>query len=143
MQKRHSTIRTDAVKRKLGQNDNSIESLNMCKVQRTELSSGGQGNQNHPGKMLLFREFLPELFSYMSNPYTFRRIFRSANRIFCKELSRSSHTLPIVVVRDLEFDGPPSCISIGDNNICLLYTSDAADEEDSVDLGGRRIIKKK
>ena len=27
--------------------------------------------------------------------------------------------------------------------ICLLYTSDAADEEDSVDLGGCRIIKKK
>ena len=27
-------------------------------------------------------------------------------------------------------------------NVCLLYTSDAADEEDSVDLGGRRIIKK-
>src|SRR5665648_1302769 len=26
---------------------------------------------------------------------------------------------------------------------CLLYTSDAAAEEDSVDLGGRRIIKKK
>src|SRR5665648_1251465 len=26
---------------------------------------------------------------------------------------------------------------------CLLYTSDAADEEDSVDLGGRRIINKK
>ena len=26
---------------------------------------------------------------------------------------------------------------------CLSYTSDAADEEDSVDLGGRRIIKKK
>src|SRR5665648_1280953 len=25
--------------------------------------------------------------------------------------------------------------------LCLLYTSDAADEEDSVDLGGRRIIK--
>eukprot|EP00658_Telonema_sp_P-2_P001089 TRINITY_DN10409_c0_g2_i2.p1 TRINITY_DN10409_c0_g2~~TRINITY_DN10409_c0_g2_i2.p1 ORF type:complete len:231 (+),score=63.51 TRINITY_DN10409_c0_g2_i2:80-772(+) len=44
--------------------------------------------------------------------------------------------------------------SSGNNNInnnagtmtiksCLLYTSDAADEEDSVDLGGRRIIKKK
>eukprot|EP00656_Telonema_subtile_P050009 TRINITY_DN6368_c0_g1_i2.p1 TRINITY_DN6368_c0_g1~~TRINITY_DN6368_c0_g1_i2.p1 ORF type:complete len:357 (-),score=82.31 TRINITY_DN6368_c0_g1_i2:37-1107(-) len=36
----------------------------------------------------------------------------------------------------------------GDQNVsesvdCLLYTSDAADEEDSVDLGGRRIIKKK
>ena len=28
-------------------------------------------------------------------------------------------------------------------SICLLYTSDAADEEDSVGLGGRRIIEKK
>src|SRR5678816_3740548 len=27
--------------------------------------------------------------------------------------------------------------------MCLLYTSDAADERSSVDLGGRRIIKKK
>ena len=26
---------------------------------------------------------------------------------------------------------------------CLLYTSDAADERSSVDLGGRRIFKKK
>ena len=29
------------------------------------------------------------------------------------------------------------------NKDCLLYTSDAADERSSVDLGGRRIIKKK
>ena len=29
------------------------------------------------------------------------------------------------------------------HRVCLLYTSDAADEEDSVDLGGFRIIKKK
>ena len=29
------------------------------------------------------------------------------------------------------------------NGGCLLYTSDAADERSSVDLGGRRIIKKK
>ena len=27
-------------------------------------------------------------------------------------------------------------------SICLLYTSDAADDGESVDLGGRRIIKK-
>ena len=32
---------------------------------------------------------------------------------------------------------------LGRSRACLLYTSDAADEEDSVDLGGRRIIKKK
>ena len=30
-----------------------------------------------------------------------------------------------------------------DGKTCLLYTSDAADERSSVDLGGRRIIKKK
>ena len=35
-------------------------------------------------------------------------------------------------------DGLPVLIEI-----CLLYTSDAADERSSVDLGGRRIIKKK
>ena len=29
------------------------------------------------------------------------------------------------------------------NRLCLLYTSDAADERSSVDLGGRRTIKKK
>ena len=32
---------------------------------------------------------------------------------------------------------------IRQNGPCLLYTSDAADERSSVDLGGRRIIKKK
>src|SRR5665648_1298531 len=40
----------------------------------------------------------------------------------------------------------PLSLSIIQNSskcTCLLYTSDAADEEDSVDLGGRRIIKKK
>ena len=33
--------------------------------------------------------------------------------------------------------------NIGQICCCLLYTSDAADERSSVDLGGRRIIKKK
>eukprot|EP00658_Telonema_sp_P-2_P055871 TRINITY_DN443_c0_g1_i20.p4 TRINITY_DN443_c0_g1~~TRINITY_DN443_c0_g1_i20.p4 ORF type:complete len:107 (+),score=15.92 TRINITY_DN443_c0_g1_i20:933-1253(+) len=36
------------------------------------------------------------------------------------------------------FAGPVLCV-----DTCLLYTSDAADEEDSGDLGGRRMIKKK
>ena len=34
-------------------------------------------------------------------------------------------------------------IQFGPTKRCLLYTSDAADERSSVDLGGRRIIKKK
>ena len=32
---------------------------------------------------------------------------------------------------------------VAKNSLCLLYTSDAADERSRVDLGGRRIIKKK
>src|SRR5678809_884904 len=34
------------------------------------------------------------------------------------------------------FSGPRGC---GKTSTCLLYTSDAADERSSVDLGGRRI----
>ena len=39
--------------------------------------------------------------------------------------------------------GLDAFILTGDATLCLLYTSDAADERSSVDLGGRRIIKKK
>eukprot|EP00656_Telonema_subtile_P038605 TRINITY_DN4374_c0_g1_i3.p1 TRINITY_DN4374_c0_g1~~TRINITY_DN4374_c0_g1_i3.p1 ORF type:complete len:312 (-),score=29.63 TRINITY_DN4374_c0_g1_i3:55-990(-) len=45
--------------------------------------------------------------------------------------------------RDLYKDVSASGTLSGGYNYCLLYTSDAADEEDSVDLGGRRIIKQK
>ena len=41
---------------------------------------------------------------------------------------------------DREHIGKTKCHHIF---VCLLYTSDAADERSSVDLGGRRIIKKK
>ena len=34
-------------------------------------------------------------------------------------------------------------VAVGRTHACLLYTSDAADERSSVDLGGRRIIKKR
>ena len=35
------------------------------------------------------------------------------------------------------------CWDVEEEDICLLYTSDAADDLLCVDLGGRRIIKKK
>ena len=38
---------------------------------------------------------------------------------------------------------PPARVHPARYRGCLLYTSDAADERSSVDLGGRRIIKKK
>ena len=39
--------------------------------------------------------------------------------------------------------GDVAAVDIDERKVCLLYTSDAADERSSVDLGGRRIIKKK
>ena len=45
----------------------------------------------------------------------------------------------------IETPSGPRCVIRGQalHEACLLYTSDAADERSSVDLGGRRIIKKK
>ena len=40
-------------------------------------------------------------------------------------------------------DGHVVDAQVAQTMFCLLYTSDAADERSSVDLGGRRIIKKK
>ena len=50
----------------------------------------------------------------------------------------AAQILVTLQVMDLQID--PQLRQAGD---CLLYTSDAADERSSVDLGGRRIIKKK
>ena len=47
---------------------------------------------------------------------------------FDPQLDRATHFLDADIRRDIA---------------CLLYTSDAADERSSVDLGGRRIIKTK
>ena len=42
-----------------------------------------------------------------------------------------------------ELKAREACWHLELRKLCLLYTSDAADERSSVDLGGRRIIKKK
>ena len=46
-------------------------------------------------------------------------------------------------VKAVSIDGAVATVENIKNGTCLLYTSDAADEEDSVDLGGCRRIKKK
>src|SRR5664279_6598868 len=51
--------------------------------------------------------------------------------------------VPVVWTRSALTGSDKIAAVISRSCICLLYTSDAADEEDSVDLGGRRIIKKK
>ena len=59
--------------------------------------------------------------------------------------SKSNVTL---YFRDHNFDRKSSIVLADGlnrsyDNVCLLYTSDAADDTPCVDLGGRRIIKKK
>src|SRR5674536_402614 len=63
---------------------------------------------------------------------------------------RSQGTTPLPVTIRIPFGGGIGAVEHHSESpeayfahTCLLYTSDAADEEDSVDLGGRRIIKKK
>ena len=48
-----------------------------------------------------------------------------------------------VTAERLLVDRTEKCIAGVVKDICLLYTSDAADDLLCVDLGGRRIIKKK
>ena len=43
----------------------------------------------------------------------------------------------------LKIDNEALAEEFFEDSTCLLYTSDAADERSSVDLGGRRIFKKK
>eukprot|EP00656_Telonema_subtile_P039407 TRINITY_DN44516_c0_g1_i1.p1 TRINITY_DN44516_c0_g1~~TRINITY_DN44516_c0_g1_i1.p1 ORF type:complete len:274 (-),score=93.42 TRINITY_DN44516_c0_g1_i1:19-840(-) len=45
------------------------------------------------------------------------------------------------LLREAEAQAQRICTLEQHSSTCLLYTSDAADEEDSVDLGGRRILK--
>ena len=68
---------------------------------------------------------------YQDSASFLERFFRWLSDLFNREPTGSADGVsapPIVL------------IAIG---ICLLYTSDAADERSSVDLGGRRIITKK
>src|SRR5678815_2796411 len=59
----------------------------------------------------------------------------------CRDLALERYGVMARLV--LDHWGVRSTSDIGDVvfTLCLLYTSDAADERSSVDLGGRRIIK--
>ena len=59
------------------------------------------------------------------------------------QLERYKEMITRVEVHFSDEDGNKDGINSKRCMICLLYTSDAADERSSVDLGGRRIIKTK
>ena len=66
-----------------------------------------------------------------------------------RDSAKATGTLPASGEVTLQFSERALILSADHDGIirrtllCLLYTSDAADERSSVDLGGRRIIKKK
>ena len=64
------------------------------------------------------------------------------NILYCSFCGKSQHEVRKLIAGPTVFICD-ECVELCMDIICLLYTSDAADEEDSVDLGGRRIIKKK
>ena len=70
---------------------------------------------------------------------------RGLGDVYKRQLLRNRGQTPleIVVVDNGSTDDTLSYLQELVHNGCLLYTSDAADERSSVDLGGRRIIKKK
>ena len=74
-------------------------------------------------------------YSYASRPCSGRRESGVDDRVLHSVRARTR-------ARET-FRKPPSRLEAQGVEACLLYTSDADDEEDSVDLGGRRIIKKK
>ena len=77
-----------------------------------------------------------------------RQVHRHIYEIAIARIQKNALASPVTLKGYLEDDiglkelgGPAYLARIA--GACLLYTSDAADERSSVDLGGRRIIKKK
>src|SRR5678815_5226936 len=59
------------------------------------------------------------------------------------EVKIGDYGMPVYEARPAAGGPAPIVVCVSEIWGCLLYTSDAADERSSVDLGGRRIIKKK
>ena len=70
---------------------------------------------------------------------------RGLGDVYKRQTQRAGDTLEKVFpVDEVQVVAPTvSMLGKDQSKRCLLYTSDAADERSSVDLGGRRIIKKK
>ena len=70
---------------------------------------------------------------------------RGLGDVYKRQIETEATTLEFIDI-DIEFEVaglPVTQLALEVITHCLLYTSDAADERSSVDLGGRRIIKKK
>ena len=79
----------------------------------------------------------PTKYLFVINPGSGNQQMRNWNELITNNLNGSD--FEILISKD---PGHSKSV-IAQYQDCLLYTSDAADERSSVDLGGRRIIKKK
>ena len=73
-------------------------------------------------------------------------VYKRQGKTWARQQFPSFPISPFDMHRTSEIGSPASRRSADTSlweDSCLLYTSDAADERSSVDLGGRRIIKKK
>ena len=74
--------------------------------------------------------------------YMYMQIVKySSNRVLLF-FKNKIYLFPLLDSLDFTCLGPVLYHSIPSAHTCLLYTSDAADDMQCVDLGGRRIIKK-
>ena len=86
---------------------------------------------------LLVVEDIPDILKLLDATLKFKgyRVLTARNGEEALEVIQKER--PLMIITDIlmpKMDG---------FSLCLLYTSDAADERSSVDLGGRRLFKKK
>src|SRR5678815_3332324 len=118
----------------------SLEKFLGMKISRIEQFKGGQSNPTYrfteaSGKEFVLRRKPPG--KLLPSAHAVEREYR-----VIKALSERQFPVarPHVLCEDESVIGTAFYVM---DYVCLLYTSDAADERSSVDLGGRRIIKKK
>ena len=79
----------------------------------------------------VYKRQLPDAFGHTAALFGKMRPDQNRHQLFIGEIDRHDRR------------SPTAFTAAAVASTCLLYTSDAADERSSVDLGGRRIIKKK
>src|SRR5664279_3726596 len=98
------------------------------------IMAAGLGTRLRPLTGLVSKPMVP-----VANRPVLEHILHLVRRYGIRDVIINLHYFPHAITSHLG-DGSGMDMNI-EYSFCLLYTSDAADEEDSVDLGGRRIIK--
>src|SRR5664279_1803088 len=93
----------------------------------------------HTAVLLVFQMGQPRIFFSMSRDGLLPKSFSKVHPKYRTPYITTILTGAVVGITSM-FTSIDEMVDLTNIGTCLLYTSDAADEEDSVDLGGRRII---